>query len=84
MQHFLGTKVIHAAHEVLAVPLQRVVNTSIRDRKYPDVFRDEVAMPVLERGSKQDKICYIVVQNSEAAARILEFQVNGQVVRFLR
>ena len=45
-------KVIQAAHEILAVPLQHVVNTSIRDKKYPNVFRDVLAMPVFKRGSK--------------------------------
>ena len=41
-------------------------------------------MPVFKRGSKQDKKSYRLVQNSEAAAGILESLINSQVVKFLQ
>ena len=77
-------RVIQAANEVLMAPLQQIVNTRVRDKKYPDVFRDMVDMPALKRGSKQDSSCYRLVQNSEAVSGILELLVNSQVVKFLQ
>ena len=47
--------VIKGAAEVLALPLQRVINTSIRDGIYPRAFKNVTGIPVFKKGSRQDK-----------------------------
>ena len=48
-------KLIKNANEVLCVPFQRIFNTSVRLAKFPDEYRNLIAVPVHKRNSKQEK-----------------------------
>ena len=48
-------KLIKNANEVLCVPFQRIFNTSVRQVKFPDEFRNLILVPVHKRKRKQDK-----------------------------
>ena len=50
------------AAEVLAVPLHRIINISIRDKVYPKAYKKVKGFPVFKKGSRQDKSCYRMVQ----------------------
>ena len=41
--------------EVLAIPLTRIINASITEGKFPDIWKSAVITPVLKKGSSKDK-----------------------------
>ena len=71
------------AAEVLAIPLHRIISISIRDKVYAKAIKKVKGFPVFKKGSRQDKSCFRMVQNSEAAGTVFEYLVNAQLVQFL-
>ena len=75
--------VVKGAAEVLAVPLQRIINASIREKKFPSAFKNIIGIPVFKKGSRQDKSCYRMVQNSESCSTAFELLINKELVLYL-
>ena len=46
------------AAEILAIPLTRIINQSISEGKFPDIWKIGVVTPVLKKGSPLDKTNY--------------------------
>ena len=69
--------------EVLAIPLSRIVNASITEGKFLEIWKCGIVTPVLKKGSSKDKTNYRPVSCLSVLSKVLEKIVCSQVTKFL-
>ena len=69
--------------EVLAIPLTRIINASITEGKFPDIWKSAVVTPVLKKGSSKDKTNYRPVSCLSVLSKVLEKIVCTQITKFM-
>ena len=69
--------------EVLAIPLTRIINASITEGKFPEIWKCGIVTPVLKKGSSKDKTNYRPVSCLSVLSKVLEKIVCSQVTKFL-
>ena len=72
-------KLIRNAHDVLALPMQRIFNTSIQSCSFPDAFKRLSSVPVHKKLSKDNKEHFRQIVSIEALSSIIESDVNHQL-----
>ena len=76
-------KMIRNAHDVLALPMQRIFNTSIQSCSFPDAFKRLSSIPVHKKLSKDNKEHYRQIVSIEALSSVIEGEVNRQLLEFI-
>ena len=76
-------KLIRNAHDVLALPMQRIFNTSIQSCSFPDAFKRLSSIPVHKKLSKDNKEHYRQIVSIEALSSVIEGEVNRQLLEFI-
>ena len=69
--------------EVLAIPLTRIINASITEGKFLEIWKCGIVTPVLKKGSSKDKTNYRPVSCLSVLSKVLEKIVCSQVTKFL-
>ena len=67
----------------LAVPLTRIINTSIINGEFPDVWKEAIVTPILKKGDATKKENYRPVSCLPVASKVLEKIVCDQITRFM-
>ena len=68
---------------VLAIPLTRIINNSITEGKFPDIWKIGVVTPVLKKGSPLDKNNYRPVSCLSVLSKVLEKIVCEQITVYI-
>ena len=68
---------------LFAIPLTRIINASITEGKYPEIWKCGIVTPVLKKGSSKDKTNYRPVSCLSVLSKVLEKIVCSQVTKFL-
>ena len=76
-------KVIKNASAILALPFQRLFNTSIETETFPDLYKELSAVCIHKRGSKQDKFNYRQIVNIDPISSAIEAVINKQLLEYL-
>ena len=76
-------KIVRDAHEILAVPFQRVFNESVKQCYFPNAFKELSSVCVHKRNSKDDKANYRQIVSIEAISSCMESIINKQLLKFL-
>ena len=71
------------AAEILAIPLTRIINQSISDGKFPDIWKIGVVTPVLKKGSPLDKTNYRPVTCLSVLSKVLEKVICDQITNYM-
>ena len=69
--------------DILAIPLTRIINTSITEAKFPDMWKEGVVTPVLKKGSPKDKMNYRPVTCLSVLSKVLEKVVCLQITKYM-
>ena len=69
--------------KVLAVPLTRIINTSIRTGTVPDSWKEGVVTPILKKGDPEEMSNYRPVSCLVTASKVLEKVVCKQITDFI-
>ena len=70
--------------EVLAIPLTRIINNSIAEGKFPEIWKVGVVTPVLKKGNPFDKNNYRPVSCLSVLSKVLEKIVCDQIISLPR
>ena len=69
--------------EVLAIPLTRIINKSIEEGIFPEIWKVGVVTPVLKKGNPFDKNNYRPVSCLSVLSKVLEKIVCVQVTDYM-
>ena len=69
--------------KVLAVPLTRIINSSIESGKFPEGWKDAIITPILKKGDPKNKENYRPVSCLQVASKVLEQIVNDQTSKYM-
>lgn len=69
--------------DIIAVPLTRIINTSIQSGIFPEEWKTAVVTPILKKGDQNDKTNYRPVSCLAAASKVLEKIVCQQITKHL-
>ena len=69
--------------EVLAIPLTRLINTSIQSGIFPEEWKLAVVTFLLKKGDQKEKKNYRPVSCLAAASKVLEKVVCDQLTKFM-
>ena len=58
--------------EILSIPSTRIINKSISEGKFPDIWKVGVVTPVIKKGSPLDKNNYRPVSCLSVLSKVLE------------
>ena len=68
--------------EVLVVPLTRIINASIQEGEFPEMWKTALMTPILKKGSPEKKENYRPVSCLSVASKVAEKIVCDQVTKF--
>ena len=69
--------------KTIAVPLTRIINSSISSGIFPEEWKEAIISPILKKGDPTKKENYRPVSCLPVAAKVLEMIVNEQVSHFM-
>ena len=69
--------------EVLAIPLAQIINNSITEGKFPEIWKIGVVTPVLKKGSPLEKNNYGPVSCLSVLSKVLEKIVCEQITGYM-
>ena len=69
--------------EVVAIPLTRIINSSIISGTFPEYWKLAVVKPLFKKGKKSDKSNYRPISLLSAPSMILERVVREQMVNYM-
>ena len=68
---------------VLASPLTKIINDSIKEGRVPECWKEAVVVPILKKGDPKIKSNYRPVSCLITASKVMEKVVSAQVTKFL-
>ena len=69
--------------EVLAIPLTRIINFSVEEGVFPEIWKVGVVTPVLKKGSPLEKSNYRPVSCLSVLSKVLEKIVCDQITNYM-
>ena len=69
--------------EVLAIPLTRIINFSVEEGVFPEIWKVGVVTPVLKKGSPLEKSNYRPVSCLSVLSKVLEKIVCDQITDYM-
>ena len=69
--------------EILAIPLTRLINCSIKSGIFPQEWKEALVTPILKKGDPQEKKNYRPVSCLAVASKVLEKIVCDQITKFM-
>ena len=72
-----------AGAEILAIPLTRIINKSIKEGVFPTQWKEGVVTPVLKKGTPTDKANYRPVTCLSVLSKVLEKIICDQITAYM-
>ena len=79
----IGPRILKMSHTIIAKPLTKVLNLSIKSSKFPERFKNAKVTPIHKKGSKSDKNNYRPISILPIISKLLERHVANSVKQFL-
>ena len=77
----IPTEVLKKAGDFLVIPLTRIINTSIRDAVYPDIWKLAKIIPIHKRSERTNVENYRPISLLPIASKVLESVVQEQLLQ---
>ena len=69
--------------EILTIPLTRIINASIEQGTFPEMWKEGIVTPVLKKGTATDKKNYRPVTCLSVLSKVLEKIICDQITKFM-
>lgn len=79
----ISAELLKKSAEIVVVPLTWIINTSIANGIFPEVWKLAIVKPLHKKGSKSDKGNYRPISLLSAPSMILERVIRHQVVKYM-